>query len=56
MRIKSLRLERYPFCARRCQGKKKKKLGENWMVHSIEAYCLRLEPRWFYVLLIQYKM
>ena len=54
MRIKTLRLERYPFCARRCQGKKK--LGENWMVHSIEAYCLRLEARWFYVLLIQYKM
>ena len=26
------------------------------MVHSIEAYCLRLEPRRFYVLLIQYKM
>ena len=29
MRIKSLRLERYPFWARRCLGKKKKKLGEN---------------------------
>ena len=61
MRIKSLRLERYPFCARRCLGKKKKKLGENWMVLSIEAYCLRLERRYgfmpgFYVLLIQYKM
>ena len=28
MRIKSLRLERYPFCARRCLRKKKKKLRE----------------------------
>ena len=41
--MKSLRLERYPFCARRCLTKKRKKerkkLGEKWMVHSIEAYC-----------------
>ena len=28
MRIKSLRLARYPFCARRCLRKKKKKLRE----------------------------
>ena len=28
MRIKFLRLERYPFCARRCLRKKKKKLRE----------------------------
>ena len=40
-----MRTERCPFCARRCLSKKrKKKLGENWMVHSIEAYCSGL-PR-----------
>ena len=40
--MKSLRLERYPFCARGCLTEKKKerkKLGENWMVNSIESYC-----------------
>ena len=42
MRIESLPLERYPFCTRlqMSKQKKKKKLGENWMViHSIEVYC-----------------
>ena len=40
--MKSFRLDCYPFCARRClslKKKERKKLGENWMVHSIEAYC-----------------
>ena len=60
MRIKRyfttvMRIERYPFCARRCLSKKEKETGRelNGSLDRSLLFWFAFEPQWFYSLSIQ---
>ena len=51
-----MRIERYPFCARRCLSKKRKRNWERieWFTRSKLIVLVCHEPQWFYSLPIQW--
>ena len=57
MRIQSLRLERYPFCACRCLRKNKRKLRElrnRWFIRlKLNIVLFSFKSQWVYAVLIQ---